>query len=251
MTWSQKADLIGRADTQVMIGDRVFVVAITPGWAQVVIPSQSTPLDTRGYPAWIPVQQLSPQAPPAAPTVAGVTSPTAWLHESNGASMELSFGTRLPVLANQGSSIKVGLPAGAVATIGSADVIVSPAGTLPPSAESVLLSARGFLGVQYLWAGTSGFGYDCSGLVHSVYQMQGVLLPRDADAQATAGHWVAKGGLQPGDLVFFGSSASTIHHVAIYAGGGNILESPQTGSAVRVVPLSSYSDYFTGRHVLP
>jgi len=65
------------------------------------------------------------------------------------------------------------------------------------------------------------------------------------------GHWVAKASLQPGDLVFFGTSASNIHHVAIYAGAGTILETPQTGYPVRLIPLSTYADYFTGRHLLP
>jgi cell wall-associated NlpC family hydrolase len=81
--------------------------------------------------------------------------------------------------------------------------------------------------------------------------MHGVVLPRDADAQAMAGQWVAKTALEPGDLVFFGASASTVHHVAIYTGNGQILESPQTGLPVRLIPLSTYTDYLTGRHVFP
>lgn len=252
MSWAQKADLIDRADTQVLLGDRVLVLAVTAGWAQIVVPDQPSPLDSRGYPAWIPVQQITPVPPPRAATVAAVTAATAWLSVSNGgARIQASFGTLLPVIANQGSALQVGLPGGGLGTISIAAVTVSPAGTLPPTAGSVLATARQFLGLQYLWAGTSGFGYDCSGLVYTVYRMHGVLLPRDADAQATVGHWVAKTALQPGDLVFFGSSASAIHHVAIYAGEGNILESPQTGSPVRVIPLSTYGDYFTARHVLP
>lgn len=252
MTWSQKADLIDRADTQVLLGDRVRVLAVSAGWAQVVVPAQSTPLDARGYPAWIPIAQLSAVAPPSASATAAVTAPTAWLTGLNGGpSMELSFGTRLPVVSNQGNVVQVGLPGGALGRIDNAQVVAPTAATLLSSADSILASVRQFAGLQYLWAGTSGFGYDCSGLVYTVYRMHGVVLPRDADAQAAAGHWVARAALQPGDLVFFGASASTIHHVAIYAGNGQILESPQTGSPVRLVALSIYGDYFTARHVLP
>lgn len=249
MNWSQKAGLIGRADTQVLLGDRVLVLAVAGNWAQVVVPDQPTPLDSRGYPAWIPTVQLSAVAPPTTASVATVTAPSAWLRASSGATtVELSFGTRLPIMADRSSLLQVGLPAGITAEVDRADVTV---GTLPPTATAVLDSAHQFLGLQYLWAGTSAFGYDCSGLVYLVYRSHGVRLPRDADAQATAGRWVAKASLQPADLVFFGTSAANIHHVAIYAGNGNILESPQTGSPVRVIPLSTYADYVTGRRVLP
>lgn len=250
MTWSQKADLIGRADSQVLLGGRVLVLALSAGWAEVAVPDQPTPLDARGYPGWIPVVQLNAVAPAASATVASVVSNAAWLHEANGSSVEVSFGTRLPLVARNAGTLTVGLPGGRTGTLAQADVAISTAGTLPATAASVIASAQQFLGLPYLWAGTSAFGFDCSGLVYTVYALHGVRLPRDADAQASAGRNVAPAALLPGDLIFFGRTLSTVHHVAIYVGSGNILESPQTGYPVRIIPLSSYNDYFTARRVI-
>lgn len=253
MNYSLRADLIDRADTQVLLGDQVLVLAVSGDWAQVIVPSQATPLDARGYPAWIPVRQLTTLAPPSSDTVATVTTPTAWLHSADGAAaLEVGFGTRLPVLQSGGTRVGVGLPGGRDVYVDAGAVIVtSTAGApLPPTAEAVLASARRFLGLAYLWAGTSGFGYDCSGLTYTVYRAHGILLPRDADAQAKVGRSVERTALRPGDLVFFGTS-NDIHHVGIYTGNGLLLDSPQTGSAVEVVPLATYPDYFSARRVLP
>ena len=74
-------------------------------------------------------------------------------------------------------------------------------------------------------------GFDCSGLAkYSVYQGTGVSLPHNAQQQynqaKSSGKLVSTSNLQAGDLVFFGKSDSSIHHVAIYVGGGNMVEAP-------------------------
>jgi cell wall-associated NlpC family hydrolase len=61
---------------------------------------------------------------------------------------------------------------------------------------------------------------------------------------------VGRSALQAGDLVFFATNGY-VHHVAMYAGNGKILDSPRTGAAVEVIPLSTYPDYATARRVLP
>ncbi len=251
MSWSQKADLQGRADSQLLMNERVLVLAISGTWASVVAPDQPTPLDARGYPGWIPISQLSAASPAAGGPIAVVTSPTAWMHSASQGDIELSFGTRLPLVSSQGNTITVGLPGGGTGTVPSNQVSVSSTGSVEFTASSLVADARRFLGLSYLWAGTAGFGYDCSGLVYNIYRAHGVTLPRDADAQATVGTRVPRVALQAGDLVFFGQTAATVHHVAIYVGDGMMLESPQTGYPVRVVPVAIYDDYFIGRRVTP
>ena len=239
---SQQAGLIGRVDTQVLLGDRVLVIELTRTWARVLVTDQATPIDARGYPVWIPRRQLTaigPAASPAAP-VATIVVPTAWLLDRRGARIEeASFATRLPVLARARARVEVALPGGRTAWLPSASVSVRPPGerALTPSATSLVATARKFLGLRYLWGGTSGFGFDCSGLVYLVYRVHGIALPRDAGPQAVIGAAVAPASREPGDLVFFARNGD-VHHIAIWIGGGAILEAPQVGAVVRVARLA-------------
>ena len=112
------------------------------------------------------------------------------------------------------------------------------------SSNSVLAYASNFLGVPYVWGGTSPSGFDCSGFVQYVYAHFGVSLPRVSESQQNVGALVSRANLQPGDLVFFGTPA---HHVGIYVGNGNMINAPHTGDVVRVQAL--HSDFTFGRRV--
>jgi cell wall-associated NlpC family hydrolase len=87
------------------------------------------------------------------------------------------------------------------------------------------------LGKPYVWAATGPDSFDCSGLTMYVYAKAGIYLPHSSGAQYGYGTHVSRGALAPGDLVFFGSP---IHHVAIYIGGGEMIEAPHTGADVQV-----------------
>jgi cell wall-associated NlpC family hydrolase len=82
--------------------------------------------------------------------------------------------------------------------------------------------ARGYLGIPYLWGGTSCKAFDCSGFVQTVYRMNNRELPRDANQMVKVGEPVEFGddykNLRRGDLLFFGSSPERITHVALYMG---------------------------------
>lgn len=101
-----------------------------------------------------------------------------------------------------------------------------------PIAAAIERAAKQFLGVPYLWGGTSSKGFDCSGFAKTVFRLNGIELPRDTDQQAEVGDAVPIDAqfthLQKGDLLFFGTAATAdrperISHVAIYLGGGEFI----------------------------
>ncbi len=102
-----------------------------------------------------------------------------------------------------------------------------------PLGAIVFASAQ--LGVPYLWGGTGVGGYDCSGLVQAAYRSVDVALPRVAQDQFDAGPVVpATSSIEPGDLIFFGSSIRSVEHVGIYIGQGLMIDAPHTGAVVRI-----------------
>ena len=95
------------------------------------------------------------------------------------------------------------------------------------TAERVLATAQSFMGVPYLWGGTSSKAMDCSGFVKTVFFLHGLILQRDASQQCVTGEQIditnGYGNLRPGDLLFFGKSRDRIRHVGIYLGNGEFI----------------------------
>jgi peptidoglycan DL-endopeptidase CwlO len=111
-------------------------------------------------------------------------------------------------------------------------------------ARALTSSALRFLGVPYVFGGTSTSGFDCSGFVQHVFAMLGVGLPRTADAQYDVGK-PAVGGPRPGDLVFFDTYGG-VSHVGIYLGKGQFVHA----SSSHGVMVSHLSDsYWAARYV--
>jgi peptidoglycan/xylan/chitin deacetylase (PgdA/CDA1 family)/cell wall-associated NlpC family hydrolase len=249
MTAADQLGLVDRVDTQLLLGDAVEVLKVEGDWARVVVPNQATPLDSRGYPVWIPVRQLTTVAPPDSAQSVIVLRPTTLLRQLRGGNaLRVSFGTELPVLSEDSGAYTVAIN-GAAALLDKSAAAVQ---TLPATGASIVATASSFLGLTYLWGGTSGFGYDCSGFVYSVFKAHGILLPRDADPQSRMGQAVSRADLQPGDLIFF-ASGGIAYHVVIYAGQGLVIDSPSPGYPVEEVPLASLTvigDYSDARRVL-
>lgn len=123
---------------------------------------------------------------------------------------------------------------------------VSYTGTSEKRAE-VLEYAAQFLGTPYVYGGSTPSGFDCSGFTSYVFANTVGTIPRVAQSQFDATTRVALEDLEPGDLVFFGSSPSSISHVGIYVGDDTFIHSPHTGEVVKYEPLSgSYLSRFQG-----
>lgn len=112
-------------------------------------------------------------------------------------------------------------------------------------AAMAIATARTRLGAPYVWGGSGPDVFDCSGLVQWSYAHAGLQLPRVAADQYNVGQHVDLNQLEPGDLLFWAtdiSNPATIHHVAMYIGGGMMIAAPHTGTVVQIQPvyLSGY-----------
>jgi peptidoglycan DL-endopeptidase CwlO len=100
------------------------------------------------------------------------------------------------------------------------------------SASDLISYSMKFLGVPYVWGGSTPSGFDCSGFTSYVFKNSvGISLPRVSRDQQRVGTAVSLNAVQPGDLIFRGSPA---HHVGIYIGNGQYIHAPQTGDVVKI-----------------
>jgi len=107
--------------------------------------------------------------------------------------------------------------------------------------RSVISESMNYIGVPYVFGGTTPSGFDCSGYVRYVFAKAGIYLPRTADAQYECGYAVTTSELAPGDLVFFSTYEPGASHVGIYLGDGNFINA----SSSRGVSIASlYSSYW-------
>jgi peptidoglycan DL-endopeptidase CwlO len=113
---------------------------------------------------------------------------------------------------------------------------------VPQGVGGAIQAAESQIGVPYVWGGESpGSGFDCSGLVQWSYAQAGIGLPRTSGAQYAATVHIPLADIEPGDLLFYGPGGD--EHVAMYVGGGSMIEAPQTGETVHVTGVRTGDDF--------
>jgi cell wall-associated NlpC family hydrolase len=163
--------------------------------------------------------------------------------------------------SSSGGSSSGGSSSGGTTTV-PAPVQTTTAGAPSGSAvQTAIAAARTQLGLPYSWGGggsngpsygispdTSVWGFDCSGLTQYAYAQAGIQIGGTSRDQwyRFRGQTVDRGDLQAGDLVFWasGSSYSSIYHVALYLGGGKVIQAPQSGDVVKISGMWFGGDYF-------
>jgi cell wall-associated NlpC family hydrolase len=164
--------------------------------------------------------------------------------------LSLSMNTRLPVLARTKRAVQVLTPdRGAKWLPRKRTDLYRSASRIPrPTGKQLVRTAKTFLHQPYVWAGRSGFGFDCSGFTGTIYQVHGITIPRDSGPQAQdpRAQRVPSSRLRAGDLLFYShsSSADDIFHVAMYVGHGRMIEAYDHLTPVRVTPVRLGDSYW-------
>lgn len=112
-------------------------------------------------------------------------------------------------------------------------------------AKTIILESEKYLGVPYLWGGTSPQGFDCSGLMQYVFNSQGISIPRTSQEQQSFATTVTIAEIKPGDLVFNNPTDAT--HVGMYIGNDMYIQAPHTGDVVKISKLSTSNMKYVGR----
>ena len=117
----------------------------------------------------------------------------------------------------------------------------------PSIGGAAVTEAQKYLGVPYVWGGTTPDGFDCSGLVQYVYKALGININRVSQDQFKQGAYVTREQLMPGDLVFFEENGD-VHHVGLYVGDGYMIHAPYTGAVVSYQSIDTpyYASQFCG-----
>ncbi|RAL21907.1 peptidase P60 [Thermoflavimicrobium daqui] len=258
MNLDDKLWLVGNLETQALLGNKVTIDERKGDWVKVVVHGQPTPRDSRGYPGWMPARQLTYNKQFAlkekGPFVL-VTQTTANLYKKPNFKdtwMEISYNTRLPLVAVTSKAYSVLLPNGKIGWIkkGDGKEYRSVKDIPKPKGEDLVKTAKKFLNLPYLWAGTSGFGFDCSGFTFTVHQSHGITIPRDSGPQSQSGKPVDPKDLKPGDLLFYAynNGKGRVHHVSMYIGNGMMIHSPNSAKTVEIIPVDTpgYKEEFAG-----
>jgi len=231
-TASEQADVVSQA----IYGARILLIEQKPGWARVRTPDD--------YTGWMPEASFhrpgeGQKLYASEGRVAEMGSLFANLYAEPDVTkrrpvLTLPFEARLEVIAEPEDNrrwVQVRLVCGSTAWVQRGDLLFD---ARPLSIPELVEFSKRFLGLPYLWGGTSTFGYDCSGFTQMLCRRRGVTIPRDSQPQA---RWsgavpVSREELKPGDLLFFGKSERQITHTGMYLGNGEFINATTEGRPV-------------------
>ena len=231
--------------SQAIYATTVGILEERQGFAKI-----KTPDEYEGWASLTSLRKLKPADPVYASAGRAATVESLFAHLYRGKSvtdrqplLTVPFDTRLEVVGDASDKderwLQVRLPDDQPAWIQNGDITLEPKPlTIPELAQ---LSKR-FLGLPYTWGGTSSYGYDCSGFTQMLCRRGGRQIPRDADQQAD---WdgmtkIEARDLQPGDLLYFGSSPKKITHTGFYLGNGEFIHA--TTYSKPVIQVSKLTD---------
>ncbi|MFC0525337.1 NlpC/P60 family protein [Pontibacillus salicampi] len=229
--------------SQMLFGEEVIVDRIKGYWAEIVVPSQASKKDKRGYPGWVPIHQIAEVDEHwNASTVARVITPSAPLLNTEGEHLfDVSYLTLLSVTGKAEDYVQVRTPEDGPAYVQALHVeVFASLDAIPQgNGEDVVAAGMQFIDLPYFWGGMSSFGYDCSGFSYNMLKAAGYEIPRDASDQVLSGKEIPLDEVAPGDLIYFAyeEGKGSVHHVAIYYGDGKMLHAPKTGKSIEVIPI--------------
>jgi hypothetical protein len=232
--------------TQAIMGETMAVLDRRGDWCFVILED--------GYHGWVRSWYVQPAGPGAVERFRSrsghlVRAPIAYvLSEPSPGSLpvsDITAGSPVAVVGEESGYAVVEIPGGRGGYIdpGALEPVRPPGGV---DGGRIIARALQFLGITYIWGGTSGKGFDCSGLVKRVFAMEGIAVPRDSDQQAAAGREVpirARDEFDTGLLLFFGEGGR-ITHVAISLGKGRFVHAY---GDVRVNSLAAADELYEER----
>lgn len=233
--------------SQALLGTPVKILKIKKGWTLIQTPDK--------YISWVENDQIFRT---------DYVSLTAWNNsdkiifikdfgftysmpdENSERVTDIVIGDMLKYSGKEKDFYRVAYPDGKIAYVKSNDskLFKEWLSEINPTNDNILKTARSFMGIPYLWGGTSVKGMDCSGFTKTVFFLNGIILPRDASQQVNVGKPIDTKNrlenLKPGDLLFFGEKGDVhtkqkITHVAIYIGDGDYI------NAAGKIKINSFS----------
>jgi len=207
-----------------VVGRRTAVVAASSGLVVSVLgaaPAIAEPNDASGL-ASVDTATLTGAARAALDAAPVVTAPdqATWTLDVD----DVTAVKPAPVVKAKTTATSRTATATSRSTVRAAATVAAPPSV---AGSAVLQIAARYVGVPYVYGGTTPSGFDCSGFTQYVYAQLGISLPRTAEAQRSAGTVVSRADAQPGDLIY------SPGHIAIYAGGDMEIDSPRPGGTVQ------------------